>query len=301
MSNSRLVLGLAGAAVLWGGTFVAGRVLAAEVPPVAAAFVRFALAGAALAALARREGAGLPRDRRTLGLLVLLGMTGVAGYNLLFFTGLRTVEAGRAALIIANNPVAIAAGAALVLREPLGWRAGVGIAVAVTGAAVVVTRGQPWAVLSGGMGWGELCIVGCVVCWTAYTLIGRVALRGVTPLQASAGACVAGALILAGPALAAGVIPSLPHWSARAWLAAGYLAFGGTVLAFVWYYRGVQAFGAARAGVFINLVPVSGVFFGWLLLGERLDPSVWAGAALVGAGIALTRRAPAPPPRTGSF
>ncbi|WP_025322959.1 DMT family transporter [Deferrisoma camini] len=299
--NRGLYVRLAGAAVLWGGTFVAGRLLAAEVSPAAAAFVRFALAGAVLAALAWREGEPVAWTPRTLGWFALLGLTGVAGYNLLFFTGLRTVEAGRAALIIANNPVAIAAGAALVLGERLGLRASLGIGVAVVGACVVVSRGHPLQVLRGGVGVGELCIAGCVVCWTAYTLIGRRALAGLSPLQATAGACVVGAAILAGPALAGGLARGIGAWSATAWASALYLALGGTVLAFVWYYRGVQALGAARAGVFINLVPVSGVVFGWLFLGERLDPSVWVGGALVATGIALTRtRAEAPPVRTGS-
>lgn len=130
--------------MLWGGgTFIAGRVLAAEVSPLPAAFVRFALAGAVLVVLARQEKGAFPRDRHTLGILLLLGTTGVAGYNLLFFTGLRTVEAGRAALIIANNPVAIAAGAALVLGERLAPSLWLGAGL--VGAVIALTRSRAGA------------------------------------------------------------------------------------------------------------------------------------------------------------
>ena len=54
--------------------------------------------------------------------------------------------------------------------------------LAVGGAIMVVTQGQPLTVLSGGIKAGEWLIFGCVVCWAAYTLIGRAVLRGIDAL-----------------------------------------------------------------------------------------------------------------------
>jgi drug/metabolite transporter (DMT)-like permease len=76
------------------------------------------------------------------------------------------------------------------------------------------------------------------------------------------------------------------------WLNIGYLAVFGTVLAFVWYYRGVQTVGAARAAQFINLVPVSGVLLGAVLLDEPLSASLLLGGGLVIGGLVLTNRQP---------
>ncbi len=284
---ARLVL----TAFLWGGTFVAGRILAREVPPFSAAFLRFALAFAALWAAARCRGRVPWPGRAQLLPSVLLGLTGIFAYNALFFFGLQTVPAGRASVIIALNPVAIAVGSAWLLREPLGRLGAAGVAVSVLGALVVVTHGNPGELFGGRAGIGELAILGCVASWTAYTLVGKVALRGARPLETVLYACAAGDLLLLGPAAAEGVFGAAAGYSPAAWGSLVYLALGGSALAFVWYYRGVEALGAARAGVFINLVPVSGVLLSAGLLGEPVDGSLVAGGALVLAGIAVTNRA----------
>ena len=78
------------------------------------------------------------------------------------------------------------------------------------------------------------------------------------------------------------------------WAGIAFLGFFGTVLGFFWYYEGIKAIGPSRASVFINFVPVSGVFFGWLILGESINLSLLGGAALIIAGVYLTNR-PAKP------
>ena len=77
----------------------------------------------------------------------------------------------------------------------------------------------------------------------------------------------------------------------------------GTAIAYIWFFDGVKAIGPARSAVFINLVPVVAITLGVLLLGERLDVSMVAGAALVVSGVWIINRAPtvpaAAPARTG--
>ncbi|MEA3468644.1 MAG: DMT family transporter [Thermodesulfobacteriota bacterium] len=98
----RLVLTM----IFWGGTFVAGRMLAEELHPQNAASFRFIFASLMLLTVIFIRGKSLPRINgkqwRAMG---LLGLTGVFSYNIFFFTGLQTVEAGRASRIIAVNPV----------------------------------------------------------------------------------------------------------------------------------------------------------------------------------------------------
>ena len=74
------------------------------------------------------------------------------------------------------------------------------------------------------------------------------------------------------------------------WIGIVYLGFFGTVLGFFWYYEGIRTIGPSRASVFINFVPVSGVFFGWFILDETINFSLLIGAVLVIAGVYLTNR-----------
>ena len=77
-----------------------------------------------------------------------------------------------------------------------------------------------------------------------------------------------------------------------AWGCVGFFGILATGYGFSWYYEGVKAIGPTKAGVFINLVPVTAVFLGWLLLGEPLAPSLALGGGMVLGGVWLTNRRP---------
>ena len=119
-SNITIYLKLMLMALFWGGTFIAGKALAGNVQPAAAAFLRFAIAAIVLLIITLRTQKKLPAVRKQQWLpLLLLGLSGVFGYNIFFFRGLQLIEAGRAAVIIANNPLVIAIFAALLFGEIL--------------------------------------------------------------------------------------------------------------------------------------------------------------------------------------
>lgn len=287
----QVYLKLLGAALLWGGTFSAGRVVAGQMGPYTAAFLRFAIASVLLVALTIRAEGRLPRltPRLTLGVL-LLGATGIFGYNLCFFTGLATVHAGRAAVIVASNPIFIALGAAIFFGEPLTRGKLVGIVLSVTGAAWVISRGDPLALLAGHLSPGDVWIMGCVGSWVGYSLIGKRVMGQLSALAAVALSCVAGTLMLAAPALNEGLAQTLTGITPTTWGCLFYLGVLGTVVGFTWFYEGVRIIGPSKAGVFINFVPVSAVAIGWLVLGEPVDVSLALGGALVIAGTASANR-----------
>lgn len=278
-------LKLVGVAAIWGGTFVAGRIATAELPASTAALWRYVLACAVLVVAAFALERGLPRltARQWLG-VALLGATGVAAYNLCFMWGLKTVPAGRASLLVALNPAATLVGAALFFGERLTRRNVAGIVIALAGAAIVIGRGDPLALLRGGLGTGELTILGCVASWSAFTLVAKRLMAGLSPLAITVYASLTGTLMLAAATLAEGAA-LVPQASPSAWAALAFLGAFGTAVAFVWYNDGVRRLGAARAPVFINLVPVFAVVLGALLLGERIDASMLAGGALVLVGV----------------
>ena len=279
------------AALFWGGTFVAGRQLAPFLDPYTAAFLRFLLASTLLLIWLYSQQRRLPAvSGRQWIALGLLGLSGVVAYNLFFFAGLRTVEAGRASLIIAANPVLIALASSWLFREYLGPIRIIGVVISVVGAMVVIGRGDLPALLAEGIGTGEWLLLGCVLSWVAYTLIGKRVLHGMSPLVAVCYSSLLGTLLLGVAVFSRGGIPMAALVEAEAWLYIAYLAVFGTVLAFVWFYKGVHALGAARAGQFINLVPVSGVCLGALLLDEPVTWSLLLGGCLVLTGLWLTNR-----------
>ena len=278
-------------AVIWGGTFIAGRVLGPEIAPFSASFLRFVSANIFLVAFYLLKEGRPPKMSPTLVLLILgLGATGVFGYNAFFLWGLKSVPAGRAAIIVAGNPVFIALFSYLLFKEPLGRAKALGICICLTGAALVIGRGNPLGLFTGGLGLGELSIAGALFCWVAYSLLGKQVMGRLTPLAAVTFSCLAGMLMLLPPALNENLPAQAANLSLTGWIAVAYLGVLGTGLGFVWFYEGIQRIGASRAAVFINFVPVSAAAMGAWLLGEPVDASLLVGGALVLGGVALTNR-----------
>ncbi|NDP43592.1 MAG: DMT family transporter [Aromatoleum sp.] len=286
------VLKLALVALIWGGTFIAGRIATMEMSPATAALWRYLIACAALVIAAFALEGGLPRlSQRQWVAVTLLGATGVFAYNLCFMFGMKTVAAGRASLIVALNPAMIMLGSALILRERIEARKVLGIAIALAGAAIVIGRGNPLALLSGAAGTGEALMFGCALSWMAFTLIAKRVMRGLSPLAMTTYASLLGTVMLALAVTLTGA-EFIPHFSPAGAVALVFLGVLGTAVAFVWFNDGVRVLGPSRAAVFINLVPVAAVTLGVLLLGETVDAPVIAGGALVVTGVWLLNRAP---------
>jgi drug/metabolite transporter (DMT)-like permease len=278
-------------AVFWGGMYAAGRVLAQLLPHFTAATLRFAVAVVILLALVRAREGGLPRlDRRAAVGVLALALTGVFFFNLFFFGSLERIGAGRGALIMALNPLGIAVGAWLFFHDRMTSVRWLGIALAILGASVVVSRGELATLGEGAIGPGELLMMGAALCWVGYTLIGRLVMTRMTPLGATAWAAVVGTPLLAACAAFERPWGALAAMPADGWWAVAYLGVFGTVLAFLWFNEGVQRIGPTRAGVFINLVPVFGVAIGALVLGEAVPASLVLGGLMVVAGVTLANQ-----------
>jgi drug/metabolite transporter (DMT)-like permease len=275
-------------AIFWGGTFISGRMLVDSVPPFSAAFFRFLFATVCLyVLLVRREGK-IPKLKRPQVLpVILLGLTGVFAYNVLFFSGLKLIAAGRASIIIANNPIIISVLSALFFREMLSPTKVIGILISVSGAAIAISGGDPLALFAGGVGIGDLYIFGCVLSWSAYTLIGKRVMRDLSPLAAVSHSAAVGVLALLIPAWMEGMPAAVPGYSLSAWGNLAYLGLFGTVLGFVWYYEGIRTIGPSRASLFINFVPISAIVLAHIILKEPVTLSLLAGGILVITGVTL--------------
>lgn len=274
--------------LFWGGTFIAGRILAGSVSPASAAFVRFVIATLALAVLTRMIHGRIPIPSRRQWLsLLLLGMTGIVSYNILFFIGMQNIEAGRASLIIALNPLAITVAAAIFLDEKLSFMQFGGILISLTGALFVISNGHPWSIFSGGFGIGEASILGCVASWTAYSLIGRNVLKTLSPLVSIFYSSLIGTLLLFPFALNNNLTTNILTYSIYDWASLTFLGLLGTAVGVSFYYRAIQKIGASRSSVFINLVPFFSILLSWLMLGEAMKFSVLSGGLLLLTGVVV--------------
>lgn len=182
------------------------------------------------------------------------------------------MAAGRASVVVALNPVLTLLLAAWLFRRRLNLGIVLGMLLAVIGALTAIPRpsvaNTQWRHGAG----GELLLLGCVVSWSAYTLLGRKVLKGIDALTATTVAAVLGSLMLL---LAAAWIEGVAGWQQvfsaplKAWVSIAALAFGATTLSYSWYFRGVQHLGVGVAA-YIVLVPIFGILSSALMLGRPL-------------------------------
>lgn len=282
---------LVGSVFFWGATWISGRVLAQDMGPFSAALLRFVTASVFLFLWSWHAGQGFPRlPRKEILPVAFLGLTGIFLYNAFFFTGLQTVPAGRAALIIASVPVVIGIMSALFLGDKLTCGKILGTLLSLTGAAIVLSGGNPLDLFHGGLSRGDLMILGCVGAWTAYSLSGSRVMRRLDPLLTVTWSCLLGTLMLVVPALTHGLTEDIARASLVDWGNILFLGVIATGVAFTWYYAGIRAIGPARAGIFINLVPVFAIAMGYVILGEPVTSSLLSGGAMVISGVWLANR-----------
>jgi drug/metabolite transporter (DMT)-like permease len=251
------------------------------------------LLGAWVVAARRRLS---PIRRADLPLIAGLGLTGVAGYNWLFLTGLTLAPATDGSILVPGTiPILTMILAVVLLAERIGRRAVLGMAVAIGGLLVVIGFGRHTGStrLS-----GDLLFLGSAGFWASYNILVRVASRRFDAISATLYAMVAGALFLLPLALLQGSLAELEAISPRAWASIGYLMVFGSILAFVFLQIGVARIGAARASAFTLLVPLFGVALSIAFLGERPTLLAMAGGVVVLAGLWLiqTDRATTPAP-----
>lgn len=281
---------LLAAMAMWGGTWIAGRIIARELDaPLAVASLRFIVAALVLGGTMRLAGGSIPRpqNRNEWSLVWAMGFFGIFLYGVCFFYGLQHISAGRGALVVALNPVVIVLLAWLSGKEGMNPRKALGSAIATLGCLTVIGNGDPLALLHGTVGIGEWLIIGCVLSWTAYTFIGWRATAHFSAMATTFYASLCGALLLGIAALAQGGI-EIATWSWQVWAAMLFLAIFGTAIAYTWFTAAVHQLGAGRTAVFINLVPVFAVIQAAVLLDERLGLSVMLGGLLVIGGVWLT-------------
>lgn len=274
--------------LIWGANFSVVKLALAELPPLAFAALRFTIAGVLLfALLLLREG--MPRlPKGALWKLTWVGIVGNTLYQILFTLGLQRTSAANASLLIATTPALVAGFGALLGIERLRRATISGIGLALAGVALVLAaRGLSFT--QAGL-LGDLMLLGCAVAWTVYTLGVRSMGGGLSPLAITAWTMatgVPGLLLVAGPELAA------TDWaavSAGAWAGLAYSSLLALVVAYLLWNNSVRVAGSNRTAIYGCAIPLVAALAAWPLLGETPTPLQAVGAALIVAGVLMTRR-----------
>lgn len=277
--------------LLWSGNLVVGRAGREVLPPIAFNFWRWAVALLILLPFAWRELITARHViRREWKILTLLAATGITTFHSAVYTGLSQTQAINGALYFATSPLFFVLLTWTLFGQRITLRQALGVAASMLGAAIVIARGDLAALAGLQLAAGDLWLLLAVALWALYSVLLQRRPADLPPLALLAATIVIGLALLTplyALELAAGRHLTLGLESA---LSIGYVSLFASVIAYIFWNRGVREVGPNPAGVMLNLMPVFSAGLAITLLGERLASYHWLGAALVLAGILLAGR-----------
>ena len=232
----------------------------------------------------------MPIVRRHWKALLGLGIIGIGTHNALAYLGLRYTTAVNGVILNSFIPVMIVALSWMLLRERLATLQIAGIGVSLAGVLAILSQGSLATLASFRLNAGDLLIVLSMAMWSVYTIGLRYRPRGMHLLSfLFVIACIGDLAVLPFYVIETALGEPL-HWTPATALALTGVALFSSVLAYIFWNRGVEQVGANVAGLFVHLMPVFGVSLAWLILDERLAPFHVVGIALILCGIYVTSR-----------
>ena len=291
MKNPSPYLLLTLASLFWAANWVVGRAMRGDMPPIAMGFWRWAIALLILLPFAAAELRQKWRVVRANWLsLTLLGLLGAVAFNTLIYVGLQYTAVTNGVLFNSISPILIILLSWVVARERISKLQAYGVLLSMAGVLAIVARGD-FATLAGfHFNRGDMWLITAMFLWAIYTFVLRR-----RPPELSAMGFLAAMLLLSLPFL-------LPFYLWEFSVRGGFsltpatvaaLAYYGTIpsiVAYLFWNRGVAQVGPNKAGLFVHLMPVFGALLSVIFLGERLSAYHFFGAALIFAGIWLTTR-----------
>ena len=166
----------------------------------------------------------------------------------------------------------------LLFRLRVTWLQIVGFVLSIVGVMLTASHGDPRELLALNVNFGDLLMVIGVIVYSAYTVALRLkpAIHWQSLMIVLTGVAFIGTLpfVAAEFYSGAGIVPDVQGWGVVA-----YTIFFPSILAQIFYIKGVEMIGANRAGLFINLVPIFGTLLSVMILRETFH--LYHGIAMV--------------------
>ncbi len=278
------------APLCWAGNHIVGRAIVGLVPPGGLSLARWLLSAAVLLPFAlphlRRDWTSLSAKPFT---IVLLSMAGGGLFGTLQFIALQYTAALNAAVFNSTVPAFIVIAAGLIFRDAVRPIQVLGILTSLFGVIVMIGKGDPAVLLAMQFNFGDVLLIANMALFAVYSACLRLKpnVHWLTFMLVLSVVSALGNVPLAVWEHFDGE-PLMPNWPTL--LSVVYAGIFTSVIAYACWSRAIEQIGAARAGVFLHLVPLYGALLSTLLLGETIRPFHIVGLGLILTGVTLAAR-----------
>lgn len=279
------------ATIVWSFNFVAGRGLAQSMPPCTLALCRWLVAFAAVLPFAlpeiQKQWRHFFEYRRY---YLVVGFLGIAYFNTAIYMGAHTVSAVNMSLIATSSPLFTMIMARLFFGERITRRRIAGIAAALAGIVLLISRGDLAVLTSLHFQPGDLLLLSAAFSFSCYTLLLRKKPEGCS-LSANFAVTFGIGIVILLP-FAAWELLHGPQIQFSGTLLTGiiYMGLGASLLAFWCWAKAINAIGPSKAAVIYYSLPLFSGLEAVVLLGESVLWVHYAGGALILGGLVLATR-----------
>jgi drug/metabolite transporter (DMT)-like permease len=277
------------AVLFWSGNFVVGRGIHNEIPPMALAFWRWAIA---LLIIFPFSLGPILRQKDLIGrnwkLLTLLAILSVSNFSMLIYMALKSSTVTNAVLINSMTPIFIVMVSWMGFKERITLRQGVGIVISLTGLMFILTQGSPSTLIAVRFGKGDMWTISAGISWALYSALLRKCPVEFDPVGFLGTTIIIGVFFIS-PfyiwEIGTGKTMSFTPASMGSII---YVALFASVLAYIFWNKAVHTMGANKTGIFIHLMPVFSILLAMIFLDEKLRGYHIMGSILIFSGIFLT-------------
>ncbi len=277
------------AAIIWGASFVATKAALREVHPVTIIVLRFGLGVLVLALAIGRARSFRWVGTRDLVLLAVLGAISIAIHQGLQVTGLELTSAGSMAWLVSLNPVLTAILAWLFLSESFGLPKILGLAIALVGVVIVVTRGTLSPdTLHLPSTTGDLLALASALNWAIFSVASKPLLKRLPPTLMMTYVMTLGWLIVL--PFSGSSWSEIPKLTLTGWLAIAFLGIFCSGLAYLFWYDALAQTDASQVAAFLYVEPLVTVIVAGIVLSEPFVPASLLGGLTILLGVYLVNR-----------
>ncbi len=270
--------------LLWGGNFVVAKTLVAHASPLTLTTVRWLIAVIVLVPLVWWKEKKLVPPKQAIVPLMLMGVTGVAFFNIFQFLALERTTSTNAGLISTMNTISIALFSFVLLKEKITkWQLSAMI-LSLFGVVLVLSKGDWQLLLDFQFNTGDLWMLAAVCVWGLYSVCSKWAMQTTSPLMATFYAGIFGVLMLL-PFTSTDF--TFTNVNTSFILSMLYTGIISTVVCMVFWNIGVQKLGATTSGIFLNFNPIFTALLAYLFIGENMSWLQGIGGLIVIVGCYL--------------
>ena len=280
------------ATFVWSANFIVGKLSTLfQVPPLTLNFYRWVLVWFLILPFTYKEIlTKRPKIKKNIGLLLILGITGVSVFNSVVYFALNFTQVINAVLMISIIPVIVIFLSSILKIEKFNLFQLLGLVVSLTGVLIIISKADVNKILSLSFNKGDIWMLVAVFSWALYSTLLKKRKLPFTHLSLLQIFITIGLVFLVPQYLGEHFTGKEINFNKAFFLILAFVVIFPSVFAFYAWQKAIELIGPNRSSIFLHLMPLFGAIMAIIIFKEKFEMYHFIGAGFIVSGIYLSNR-----------